>query len=145
MPKNKNLQNQSRRGKSFLAGQSESVADKSKYSENFRFSFEFLDKNQGQTFADWEKEKLLVKLLETLSCYCKERIIAKQGNNFKEYGEFPSKSGFKYPQHIEKDVNWCALHITGKVVLGGFVQGNTFFIVFLDKNHRFWISEKKHT
>ena len=143
--KNKKLKHQSRRDKSLLAGQSSSLVESDRYFKNFRFSFEYLDRSQGQTFADWEKEKLLVKMLETLSCYCKETIIAKQGNSFKEYGEFPSKSGFKHPKHIDKDVNWCALHITGKVVLGGFIQGNTFFVVFLDKNHQFWISEKKHT
>lgn len=145
MPRNKKLKHQSQRDKSLLAGQSSSLVGNDKYSKNFRFSFEYLDPNQGQSFTDWEKDKLLVKMLETLSCYCKEPIISKQGKNFKEYGEFPSKSGFKYPKHIDKDVNWGALHITSKVVLGGFVQGNTFFVVFLDKDHQFWISEKKHT
>lgn len=82
---------------------------------------------------------------ETLFEYCKEPINSKMGDKFKEYGEFPKNSGFKYPRHIEKDVNWAALHITGQNVLGGFIYGNTFFVVFLDKDHQFWITKKKHT
>ena len=145
MPKRQKLKHQSQRDRSLLTGQSSSLANNDKYSKNFRFSFEFLDRNQGQSFADWEKDGLLAKTFDALSYYCKERVIEKQGKNFKEYGEFPSKSCFVHPRHIEKDVNWCALHIMGRVVLGGFIQGNTFFIVFLDKEHKFWISEKKHT
>lgn len=82
---------------------------------------------------------------DTLAHYCKESIRAKQGDNFKEYGEFPSKSGFVHPKHVDKDVNWSVLHITAKAVLGGFISGNTFFVVFLDKEHQFWICKKKHT
>ncbi len=142
--KHSKIKDQSQRKKSILQGQSEtSTADK--YCENFRVSFEFLDKNQGQSFKDWEKVGLLSKMSETLAAYCKESIRAKQGKRFKEYGEFPSKSGFTHPKHVAKDVNWSSLHITAKAVLGGFISGNTFFVVFLDKEHKFWVCEKKHT
>lgn len=29
--------------------------------------------------------------------------------------------------------------------VAGYMKENTFYIVFLDKNHQFWITEKKHT
>lgn len=142
--KHKSIKSQSQRKQRILKGQSEtSISDR--YCENFRVSFEYLDKSQGQTFKDWEQEGLLSKMNDTLASYCKEPIHAKHGKKFKEYGEFPSKSGFAHPQHVAQDVNWSALHITGKAVLGGFISGNTFFVVFLDKEHRFWICEKKHT
>lgn len=142
--KYKNIKNQSRRKNSLLDDQSKSL-EPGKYHRNFRVSFEYLDRNQGQTFKDWEQDGLLSKMNETLANYCKETVWAKQGSNFKEYGEFPSKSSFVHPKHVDLDVNWSALHITGKVVLGGFISGNTFFVVFLDKEHQFWVSEKKHT
>lgn len=145
MPENhKNIKNQSQRKKRILDGQSAAPLP-TKYHKNFRVSFEYLDKNQGQTFQDWERTGLLSKMNDTLASYCKESIRAKQGDKFKEYGEFPSKSGFFHPKHVDKDVNWSVLHITGKAVLGGFISGNTFFVVFLDKDHQFWICKKKHT
>lgn len=142
--KHKSIKNQSQRQKRILNGQSV-VPLQDKYCENFRVSFEYLDRNQGQTFKDWEQGQLLSKMNETLADYCKESIRAKQGKKFKEYGEFPDRSGFTYPQHVAEDVNWSVLHITGKAVLGGFISGNTFFVVFLDREHQFWICEKKHT
>lgn len=146
MQKKRNkLKNQSIKTESLLKGQSDNTECLNKYDENFRFSFEYLDRTQGQNFKDWEKNGNLLKMNETLLEYCKEPIRKKMGKKFKEYGEFPINSGFIPPVYIEDDVNWSALHITGKVVLGGFIYNNTFFIVFLDGEHRFWISEKKHT
>ena len=142
--KHKSIKNQSQRKVSILKGQSE-TSTPSKYHKNFRVSFEYLDRNQGQTFKEWEQAGLLSKMNETLANYCKESIQTKKSSKFKEYGEFPSKSGFMHPGHVDEDVNWSVLHITGKAVLGGFISGNTFFVVFLDKEHQFWITEKKHT
>lgn len=139
------LKNQSHKSESLLKGQSLNKDCLSKYEQNFRFSFEFLDRNQGQNFKEWEQNGNLLKMNETLMEYCKEPIRNKMSDKFKEYGEFPAKSGFVVPSYIEDDVNWSALHITGKVVLGGFIYNNTFFVVFLDGEHQFWISKKKHT
>ena len=139
------LNNQSYKTESILKGQSVNNDCLSKYDQNFRFSFEFLDRNQGQNFKEWEQNGNLLKMNETLMEYCKDPIKRKLGDKFKEYGEFPVKSGFVHPTYIEDDVNWAALHITGKVVLGGFIYSNTFFVVFLDGEHQFWISKKKHT
>lgn len=146
MSKNHNkLKNQSHKPESLLKGQSLNNDCLSKYEKNFRFSFEFLDRNQGQSLKEWVQKGYLLKMNETLMEYCKEPIRKKLGDKFKEYGEFPKKSGFVPPSYIEDDVNWSALHITGKVVLGGFIYNNTFFVVFLDGEHQFWKCEKKHT
>lgn len=116
-----------------------------KLGQNFVVSFQYLDRNQGQDFEDWEKEGLLVNLLNTLRDYCSQPIYKQFGNKFKEYGSFPIKSKFKHPEHVPEDVNWASLHITGRVCLGGHIYENIFYVVFLDKNHEFWISDKKHT
>jgi len=139
------LKNQSKRKDNILKGQSDKINKISKYDENFRVSFEYLDVTQGQSFKEWEEDKILSKMNSTLLEYCKNPIHKQFGDKFKEYGEFPKKSGFKYPKNVDEDVIWSALHITGKNVLGGFISGNTFFVVFLDKEHKFWITEKKHT
>ena len=106
---------------------------------NFRVSFEFLDRNQGQTFKQWEELGLLTKMNDTLMNYSNKPIHKQFSDNFKEYGEFPSKSGFTPPKHVAIDVDWSVMHITGKAVLGGFIYGNTFFVVFLDSEHQFYL------
>lgn len=116
-----------------------------KYNDNFAISFEYLDRNQGQTFEDWEKEGLLVDMLNTLRDYCVKSLQENKGEKFKVYGNFPPKSKFKHPKHVPKDADWACLHISGKVCLAGHVYENIFYVVFLDKNHEFWISKLKHT
>ena len=116
-----------------------------KYEDNFIVSFKYLDRNQGQDFEDWDREGLLVDMLNTLRDYCMKPLQESKGKNFKVYGGFPPKSKFKHPQHVPKDANWASLHINGKVCLAGHIYENIFYIVFLDKNHDFWITELKHT
>lgn len=117
----------------------------SKWKEKLVISFQYLDRNQGQTFEDWEKEGLLINMLNTLRDYCQNTMLENKGPNFKEYGHFPKESKFKHPEHVPKDASWASLHLSGRVCLGGHIYENIFYIVFLDKNHEFWISKKKHT
>lgn len=116
-----------------------------KYYSNFIVSFQFLDREQGQDFEDWEKEGLLLKMLNTLRDYNCKTLQENLGNNFKIYGEFPQHSKFTKPKHVPGDAKWASLHIQGKECLAGFVNENIFYVVFLDKNHEFWPTEKKHT
>ena len=112
------------------------------------FSFKDCDKNQGQSYADWETEALLSAMLEKFGHLCEMTIIeAKQQNIITEYGNFPPKSDFKHPKHIANDVNWAVIkNVKGqKGRIAGHIIGNVFYVVFLDQNHRFFITEKKNT
>lgn len=116
-----------------------------KLGNNFVVSFQYLDRNQGQTFEEWDKEGLLVNMLNTLRDYCGKTMQENKGDKFKEYGYFPPKTNFVHPKHVPQDVSWASLHLSGRVCLGGHIYENIFYVVFLDKNHEFWITEKKHT
>lgn len=111
-------------------------------------SFKHLDKNQGQTFSDWENDGILSEALETLSSFCHD-TVQKQccTDKFKPYGNFPTKekTDFTFPNHVPPDAEWASMHINGLQCLAGHIYKNIFFVVFLDKNHRFYISTKKHT
>ena len=117
----------------------------SKYEKKFVVSFQYLDRNQGQTFEEWEKEGLLVNMLNTLRDYCQKTMEENKGPKFKEYGSFPPKTAFKHPKHVPHNASWASLHLNGKTCLGGHIYENVFYVVFLDKEHKFWICEKKHT
>jgi hypothetical protein len=131
-----------------------------------KFNFSFMDFNQpaGQKFSDWEND-LKNYLFERLVEYCKfslkywENQRAGSGNNkiFTVYKSFPLKSDFTFPKYIPHEVWWARFWIRGTIRLVGFVlppiydqkeqsgyifDCNTFYVVFLDKDHRFYKVKK---
>lgn len=110
------------------------------------FSFKDFDINQGQSFEDWEKETILSNLLNRLrsiNAFTIEEALSNQ--TIKLYNSFPKSSDFLHPKHIHEAVKWGTIRIKGKERVCGYLEDNIFYVVFLDKDHRFWISNKKHT
>lgn len=122
--------------------------------ELLTFSFRHLDDTQPDdltgTLISWEKNNLLISLLEKLrqlSGLTRDEAVNQQ--QIKIYGEFPpkDKTDFFHPKFVEDNVNWSVIKgIGGQVhTVVGYVVESTFYIVFLDMKHRFWISNKKGT
>jgi hypothetical protein len=109
------------------------------------FSFRDFDPTQGQTFGRWGGLNLLEPMLEKLREYSKLTIPEAMQSNFTIYDQFPPKSKFRHPRHIEQDAHWASLHIKGKECIAGHLLDNIFYVVFLDKDHEFWPSKLKHT
>lgn len=110
------------------------------------FSFEHLDRVQGQDFLTWEKEGLLAKACEKLVSISQlTRTEATTLQIIKEYPAFPPDSEFEHPKHVPSEVRWASLHVQGKECLIGYLQENVFYVVFLDKDHEFWPTSKKNT
>lgn len=115
------------------------------------FSFKDFDIKQippGQSHGDWQNEKLLAYMLEKFGYVCGMDVIeAQQQKLLKIYGTFPPMSDFEHPQHIIDGVNWAVImNIKGQIGrVAGHIIGNVFYVVFLDKNHRFYITHKKNT
>jgi hypothetical protein len=111
-------------------------------------SFRDFDRNQGQNFEEWEEEKLLALAISKLRDICQlTRAQATSQQIIKQYSnvDFPPNTAFEHPKHVLPDVVWCSMHIQGKECIIGHFEDNIFHIVFLDKNHEFWISKKKNT
>ncbi len=111
-------------------------------------SFTDFDRNQGQSFEEWEEEKLLALAINRLRHICQlTRLEATSQQIIKQYPnvDFPPNTVFEHPKHVLPDVVWCSMHIQGKECIIGHFEDNIFHIVFLDKNHEFWISKKKNT
>lgn len=118
--------------------------------QNFVISFEDFDSSQrsASSFKDWQKDGLLSTMLEVLTGYCHSPLLTNlDGNKFTIYGDFPppAKTKFKYPPHVTPDAKWARIHINNTTIIAGHVISNTFYVVFLDKYHHFYISKKKHT
>ncbi|MCO6475430.1 MAG: hypothetical protein J5I94_02360 [Phaeodactylibacter sp.] len=112
------------------------------------FSFKDFDRNQGQSFKEWEMEELLALACEKLSGLSSLTIgQALQQRIIKVYTktDFPPESGFEHPKHVPDGVKWASMHIQGKECIIGHLEENIFHIVFLDKDHEFWKTKKKNT
>ena len=110
------------------------------------FSLKDFDINQGQSFKDWEKDEILSNLMTRLREVSSFTVTEAQQNKILTiYGDFPDRTNFQHPKHIPDGVNWAVISIQGKERVAGYLDDNVFYIVFLDKDHKFWITKKKHT
>jgi len=125
------------------------------------FSFKYFDNAQdaGQDFRDWSQEqleKLLTKLKHysdnTMKYWMNQRVGAGSLKILEVYGNFPKNSEFVHPKHVPIDVLWARFRLESDMRLVGFVlpecilkekeiATNIFYIVFLDQNHRFYLTE----
>ncbi len=132
-----------------LDRKSKQLADKSAKREPFIvFSLRQFDRNQGQGFEEWEKEGLLAAMIEKLSGISQltvGQVISQQIIKPYTKVDFPPNSAFIHPKHVPEGINWASMHIQGKECVIGYFEENIFYIVFLDKNHEFWLTQKKNT
>ncbi|QTE36537.1 hypothetical protein J3L18_25965 [Mucilaginibacter gossypii] len=113
----------------------------------FKISFEHFDREQGQRFEEWQESKMLGEALNTLWNYCFQPLFKQYSDKFTVYGDFPpsNKTEFSHPKQVPQDAKWARIHVNGLHCLIGHVIYDTFYLVFLDQEHKFWISELKNT
>ncbi len=134
-----------------------------------KFNFSYFDSSQnaGQKFSEWSHKQLcdlLGKLkdftTQSLDSWRQQRA-GKGGLKILEiYGDFPLKSKFVRPKYIPHQVQWGRfrlgyetrlagfvippdLHKTPHNITGEFFDKNTFYVVFLDQGHKFYLTERK--
>lgn len=143
--------------------QQDFVSEISDVKGKLSFSFKYFDGSQeaGQDFKDWN-DKQKQELLEKLRDYSREskQYWLNQGVGggglkvLEIYGRFPTNSDFEYPRHVPDGVKWSRFRMESSMRLVGFfvdedsakeyeLSTDVFYIVFLDKNHRFYKTEKK--
>ncbi len=117
------------------------------------FSFKYLDQTQPATAPEtldlWLRNRLLDRFCNRLIELSKlTRDEAFNQQQIKLYGDFPpaNKTCFFHPKHVEEHVAWSVIEgIGGLPRVAGFIAENTFYVVFLDSQHQFWLSTLKHT
>lgn len=107
------------------------------------FCFSKIDKTQGQTIEEWEELGLLSTFIvktQQISNMEYQQALAQQ--LIKQYTKvgFPENSEFIEPKHVTPTY-WAVIHLTQnskEVVVGYLDENNVFFIIFFDKEHKFW-------
>lgn len=108
-------------------------------------------------------EKIKEYTSQPLKYWLNERVGSGGLSVLAYYDSFPKKSEFVHPPHVPHDVTWARFRLGNKVRLIGFVlpedvcrskskvstngnfypyDPNTFYVVFLDKNHKFYLTER---
>lgn len=115
-------------------------------SENLNFSFEdFCTKQKyASSFLDWQNCGLLSKAMEVLHGYSKSPVIYDTAGKFSLYNDFPKSTEtlFEFPEHVTPDASWVRIHVNGPSVIIGHIISSTFYVVFLDKTHKFYLTKK---
>jgi hypothetical protein len=145
-----------------LEGDSSDLVIRSK----FNFSY-FCHQDAGQRFSEWtplQQCKLFDKLVnfsqQPLAHWQAQRVGGAGGTVLAIYKKFPVNSDFSAPPSVPHDVEWGRFRLGGSERLIGFIvphtlsdrehnkhkrrfDCNTFYVVFLDRDHRFYKSEQK--
>lgn len=114
---------------------------------NFKLSFQDLDTTQkfGSGFLDWQNAGLLSHAMETLRGFCCSPLRQQiDGDKFAIYDSFSpeERTMYDYPKNVPEDAHWARIHVNGPAVMVGHIVNDTFYVVFLDKTHKFWLTEK---
>jgi hypothetical protein len=127
-----------------LEGQAEALQGKPPQ-DLFCLNFKYFDPGQGETFSQWEEAKLLAKTAERWREHSRKKLEHCLDTRFKRYGAFPAKSEFTHPKGVPPDAVWASMHVQGQECVIGHIHYNVFYVVFLDRHHKFWPTELKHT
>jgi hypothetical protein len=125
----------------------------------FNFSY-WTQHDAGQDLADCDAAWLaglfrkLAEFGREPLAYWKNQSVGKSGSVLAIYGAFPARSDFCHPVHVPHQAQWGRFRLDHSVRLIGFVlpheyhdqfhasgvrfDCNTFYVVFLDQDHRFY-------
>ncbi|WP_374664970.1 hypothetical protein [Acinetobacter sp.] len=111
------------------------------------FSY-FIDQDTEycQSLKTWETLNLLSLMNIAFIQLCKESSVNPQ--RITKYGHYPEREKTKFPvcpKNLSSSANWSSLRLQGSVRVIGIMDNNIFYVVFLDKDHLFYLSPKKHT
>ena len=138
-------------------------------SNRMTFNFHFFDNTQffKKSYSDLTSEEFLrlgqqlIDLSEkSIFEWSQERMSSPNSSKFRNYGEFPDNSKYTPPRNIPEYAEWVAFRLGSRLRLCGFLIptehngkrldgenhelcSNTFYVVFYDHDHGFYITRKK--
>ena len=130
--------------------------------QNAGQNFDEWNDSQGASSLATLLDKIKNYTKEPLSYWRNERAGSGGLKVLTNYDQFPKKSHFSHPPHVPHDVVWSRFRLSNMVRLIGFVipaniagkiytdpkgnqyrfDSNTFYVVFLDRDHQFFQTEQ---
>ena len=125
-----------------------STAKDNFYSISFKY-FKDTDIDPAQSINTWKAEDRILVMLLALKDISYNNTTIVQTTRLTLYGEYPSKdkNEFPMPADLPSDIKWGTIQNIGgqKARIAGFLKDSIFYLVYLDKNHRFWITKPKNS
>lgn len=133
-----------------------------------KFNFSFFDDSQphGSAFADLDSSTL-TEIISKIKSFTRNDLNYWRNQRcgggglkiYEDYKSFPVRTNFSHPKAIPHDVSWGRFRLENLSRLVGFtIPGglkpseniehgpydfNTFYLVFIDLEHNFYLSERK--
>lgn len=131
-----------------------------------KFCFAYYDHSQeySKSVEQFQEKNFLVETVNKLVefgkhplIYWRQQFATRKSRIFTEYGDFPvKKSWFKNPTHVPHNIIWARFRLNNLLRLAGFIipndeksksiyqclDKNTFYVVFLDDDHKFYDPDK---
>ena len=125
-----------------------STAKDNFYSISFKY-FKDTDIDPAQSINTWKAEDRILDMLLALKDISSNNATIVQTSRLTLYGEYPSKdkNEFPLPADLPSEIKWGTIQNIGgqKARIAGFLKDSIFYLVYLDKNHRFWITKPKNS
>ena len=125
-----------------------STAKDNFYSISFKY-FKDTDIDPAQSINTWKAEDRILDMLLALKDISSNNATIVQTTRLTLYGEYPSKdkNEFPLPADLPSEIKWGTIQNIGgqKARIAGFLKDSIFYLVYLDKNHRFWITKPKNS
>ena len=125
-----------------------STAKDNFYSISFKY-FKDTDIDPAQSINTWKAEDRILDMLLSLKDISSNNATIVQTSRLTLYGEYPSKdkNEFPLPADLPSEIKWGTIQNIGgqKARIAGFLKDSIFYLVYLDKNHRFWITKPKNS
>ena len=153
-----------------ISSQASIFDSKDRITVRCKFNFHYFTVQEaGQSFDDWTKPQL-TELLKKLKNFSEDSLRKWNGKNLGSsighileiYGYFPSAehTDFTEPPSVPIEARWARFRLDNKTRVIGFIvpedkhntfheksgyqfDENTFYVVFLDSEHKFYKPEKK--
>lgn len=105
--------------------------------ENVSISLKYYHR-KSECWSDWQQRELkdLSGTIEKLRNVSVAQLKQGGGPRYDTHKGPPKGGGFKRPDSLSADLQFCEIGLNKKARLHGFISGSVFFLVWLDRNHQ---------
>lgn len=95
--------------------------------------------DNAECFSQWQQRELKAfsRIIEKLRGLKWSQVQACQGATCHKHHPSKRVSGFSRPKSVSEDLQFYNIHVDSKARIHGFQINSVFYLVWLDRNHRY--------